>query len=228
MTAESLLFPRHQIMVMHVAEIWRYPVKSLKGEQLQEAEITPLGITGDREVAVVRQINGRFLTSRTQPALLALQGSINGAGATINGLPWDSDEALRLVNHTTREEVRLVRTPHPEAFDVLPLLIATDGTVARLGIDRRRLRPNLVIAGVDGLNERDWPGGIIAIGPVRIRAVKLRARCVMTTFDPDTQVQDKSVLIKIIRDLDGTAALDCSVIEPGNIRVGDEVTLLDH
>ncbi len=214
------------MMVMHVAEIWRYPVKSLKGEQLQEAEITPLGIPGDREVAVVREINGRFLTSRTQPALLGLRGSINGVGTTINGLPWDSGEALRLVNQTAREEVRLVRTPRPEAFDVLPLLIATDGTVAKLGIDRRRLRPNILIAGVDGLTERDWPGGIIAIGPVRIRAVKLRERCVMTTFDPDTQVQDKSVLIKIIRDLDGTAALDCSVVEPGKIRVGDEVTLL--
>jgi uncharacterized protein len=33
---------------MHVAEIWRYPVKSLKGERLTETEITKLGIPGDR------------------------------------------------------------------------------------------------------------------------------------------------------------------------------------
>jgi uncharacterized protein len=212
---------------MHVSEIWRYPVKSLKGEQLQGTEITSLGIPGDREVAVIRTINGRFLTSRTRPALLGLQGSINGTGhATINGLPWDTEEALRLVNQTAGEAVTLKSTPHPEAFDILPLLIATDGTVSKLEIDRRRLRPNIVIAGVDGLKERDWPGGIIAIGRVRIRAVKLRERCVMTTFDPDTQVQDKSVLLRIIRDLDGTAALDCSVIEPGSIRVGDEVRVL--
>src|SRR5690242_14092295 len=124
--SESLLHPEHHIEAMHVSEIWRYPVKSLRGEQLQEAEITPLGIPGDREVAVVREINGRFLTSRTKPALLGLQGSINGTGrATINRLPWDSEEALRLVNQAAGEAVTLKSTPHPEAFDILPLLIAT-------------------------------------------------------------------------------------------------------
>ena len=212
---------------MHVSEIWRYPVKSLKGEQLQQADITPLGIPGDREVVVMRALNGRPLTSRTRPTLLGLQGAINGGGfATINGHPWDSEPAQHLVNHAAGEQVNLVRVPGPERFDVLPLLIATDGTIGHLKIDRRRLRPNIVIAGVNGLTERDWPGGIIAVGDVRIRAVKLRERCVMTTFDPDTQVQDSSVLLRIIRDLDGTAALDCSVMETGAIRVGDKVEIL--
>jgi uncharacterized protein len=212
---------------MHVSEIWRYPVKSLKGEQLTESEITPLGIPGDREIVVMRALNGRPLTSRTRPTLLGLQGSLNGSGiAAINGHPWDSEPALHLVNHAAGEEVSLVRVPGPERFDILPLLIATDGTVDHLKIDRRRLRPNIVIAGVNGLTERDWPGGIIAIGDVRIRAQKLRERCVMTTYDPDTQEQDKSVLLRIIRDLDGTAALDCSVIEPGTIRAGDAVEIL--
>src|SRR5512146_94713 len=212
---------------MHVSEIWRYPVKSLKGEQLQQTDITPLGVPGDRDIVVMRALNARPLTSRTRPTLLGLQGSLNGAGiTTINGHPWDSDDAQHLVNNAAGEEVSLVRVPGPERFDILPLLIATDGTVKHLKIDRRRLRPNIVIAGVDGLKERDWPGSILAIGDVRIRMVKLRERCVMTTYDPDTQEQDKSVLLRIIRDLDGTAALDCSVIEPGVIRVGDAVEVL--
>jgi uncharacterized protein len=218
---------RHRTTAMHVSEIWRYPIKSLKGEQLQQAEITPLGIPGDREIVVMRALNGRPLTSRTRPTLLGLRGSINDEGvATVNGHRWDSQEALDVVNHAAGEEVSLVRVPGPERFDILPLLIATDGTVEHLKIDRRRLRPNIVIAGVNGLSERDWPGQIIAIGDVRIRAQKLRERCVMTTFDPDTQVQDSSVLLRIIRDLDGTAALDCSVIETGVIRMGDEVRIL--
>lgn len=209
---------------MHVSEIWRYPVKSLKGEQLQQTEITPLGIPGDREIVVMRALNSRVLTSRVRPTLLGLQGSINEAGvATINGHPWDSDPAQHLVNNAAGEEVSLLRVPGPERFDVLPLLIATDGTVEHLKIDRRRLRPNIVIAGVNGLAERHWPGGTLAIGDVRIRVHKLRERCVMTTYDPDTQEQDKSVLLRIIRDLDGTAALDCSVLEPGMIRAGDAV-----
>lgn len=212
---------------MHVAELWRYPIKSLKGEQIPQAEITPHGIPGDREIVVMRSINGHVLTSRVRPRLLGLQGSLGVDGmATINGLPWDSAEALRVVGNAAGEDIALVRVPGPERFDVLPLLIATDGTVGHLQIDRRRLRPNILIAGVNGLEERDWPGRIIAIGQVRIRAQKLRQRCVMTTFDPDTQEQDRSVLLRIIRDLDGTAALDCSVVEQGVIRVGDAVELL--
>ena len=89
---------------------------------------------------------------------------------------------------------RLVRYDGPERFDVLPLLIGTDGAFTALGVDHRRLRPNIVIGGVDGLAERDWPGRRLRIGGVIVSAVKLRARCVMTTYDPDTQTQDLSVL----------------------------------
>lgn len=213
--------------VMHVAELWRYPIKSLRGEQIRETEITPLGIPKDREIVVVRSVNGRVLTSRTRPRLLGLRGSLTQDGtATINDLPWDSDEALALVQNAAEQEVTLAQVHGTERFDVLPLLIATDGTIEHLQIDRRRLRPNIIIGGVNGLDERGWPGRVIAIGQVRIWAQKLRHRCVMTTFDPDTQEQDKSVLSNIIRDLDGTAALDCAVIEPGVIRIGDRVEVL--
>ena len=56
---------------------------------------------------------------------------------------------------------------------------------------------------------------------------KLRERCVMTTFDPDTQVQDVTVLQLILDVLDGTTALDSSVITPGMIRVGDQAEIID-
>jgi hypothetical protein len=89
------------------------------------------------------------------------------------------------------------------------------------------LRPNILLADVPDLEERKWPGRIIAIGEVRIHAEKLRDRCVMTTFDPDTQAQDPSVLLRIVRDLDGSTALDSSAITPGKIRVGDQVQIVD-
>jgi uncharacterized protein YcbX len=210
---------------MRVAELWRYPIKSLKGEQLEQAEITPNGIPGDREIVVLNSA-GRVITSRSRPKLLGLRGQLSEDGTpTINGFRWDSAEAGELINAVVGEPAKLVRVPQPQGFDVLPLLIATDGTAGFLKIDHRRLRPNILLAGVSGLEERDWPGRIISIGDLRIHAVKLRARCVMTTFDPDTQEQDKSVLVKIIRDLDGTAALDCYVIQPGTIRAGDAVAI---
>jgi len=214
---------------MHVSEIWRYPIKSLKGEQLQETEITKLSIPGDRQIAVIRTINGRFLTSRSKPKLLGLQGSINADGVpTINGHPWNSTEALQLVREAAGEAVTLEQIPAPQAFDILPLLVATDGAARYLNIDHRRLRPNILLADVPDLEERKWPGRVIAIGDVRIHAEKLRDRCVMTTFDPDTQVQDPSVLHRIISELDGSTALDSSVIAEGIIRVGDAAHIVDH
>jgi uncharacterized protein YcbX len=213
---------------MHVAEIWRYPIKSLKGQRLQEAQITPVGIPGDREIVVVRSINARILTSRVKPKMLGLEGGIGADGIpTINGFRWDSEEALHLITEAAGEAVTLRPLPAPQAFDVLPLLVATDGAARFLDIDHRRLRPNILIADVPDLEERRWPGRVIRIGDVRIRAEELRDRCVMTTYDPDTQAQDSSVLHRIVQQLDGNTALDCSVIAGGPIRVGDAVEIVD-
>lgn len=206
---------------MHVAEIWRYPVKSLKGERVQETEVTVNGIPGDREIVVLNE-RGRIITSRSRPKLLGLHGQLGAGGMiTINGLPWDSPEALALVREATGEPAQLVQVPQPQAFDILPLLVATDGAARFLNIDHRRLRPNIFLADVTDLEERQWPGRVLKVGEVRIDMVKLRERCVMTTYDPDTQVQDRSVLLRIVRELDGTTALDSSVVTPGMIHEGD-------
>jgi uncharacterized protein len=109
---------------------------------------------------------------------------------------------------------------------VLPLLVATDGAIAALGVDGRRLRPNVVISGVVGLAERDWVGARLRIGEVVIALEKLRGRCVMTTYDPDTQVQDLGVLRRIVEEFGGRMALDSAVMAPGTITVGDAVELI--
>jgi hypothetical protein len=110
---------------------------------------------------------------------------------------------------------------------VLPLLVATDGAIVAFGHDGRRLRPNIVIGGVTGLDERSWAGQCMRVGEVLIGIEDLRQRCVMTTFDPDSQHQDLSVLKQIVRQFDGTLALNCYVIQGGEIRVGDDVEISD-
>jgi uncharacterized protein len=42
-----------------VASLWRYPVKSMMGEELNAAEITELGLVGDRQFAVVDAVTGK-------------------------------------------------------------------------------------------------------------------------------------------------------------------------
>ena len=71
---------------MYVAELWRYPVKSLAGEQIDVAEIHADGIAGDRRVLVYNEQTRRVITSRTHPKLLGLKATLGGNGeALING-----------------------------------------------------------------------------------------------------------------------------------------------
>jgi hypothetical protein len=213
-------------MTMTVAEIWRYPVKSMGGEQLDAAEVSHNGIAGDR-VVHVRDGRHRVITARTHPRLLGLHAALDLDGEPlVDGHRWNSAEIAAAVRAAAGPAATVARYGGPERFDVLPLLIATDGAIAALGVDRRRLRPNLVIAGVEGLAERTWPRHQLRIGDCVIAVAKLRGRCVMTTFDPDTQEQDIGVLRRIASEFGGTMALDCDVLQGGRVAVGDTVELV--
>lgn len=208
---------------MRVAELWRYPVKSMAGERLDAADVGRDGIAGDRVVHVAGP-RGGVISARTHPRLLAFHAVLGPDGEpVVEGRPWTDPLLAEEVEAATMPGARLVRYDGRERFDVLPLLIATDGALAAMGVDHRRFRPNLVVAGVPGLDERTWPGRRLRIGSVLIEVVKLRRRCVMTTYDPDTQAQDVSVLRRIAQEFDGRLALDSDVLEPGKIAVGDAV-----
>lgn len=212
-------------MGLYVAGLWRYPVKTLTGEQLQSTSVDVNGISGDR-VVWVRGPEG-VRTSRRYPRLLALHGTWSPAGhVLVDGHRWDSPQALALVKRAAGDDTWLEASQEGDRFDILPLLVATDGAVTAFGRDIRRLRPNILIGGVDGLAERDWPGAELHIGSVVVRLAALRGRCVMTTFDPDTQKRDPEVLRDIVRRFGGRLALDADVGRPGTIAVGDPVRLV--
>ena len=212
---------------MHVKEIWRYPVKSMAGERLSGVQIDKLEVAGDRKV-LVRGGNGHVVTSRTHHQLLGLKGTLGADGQPrISGHVWDSPEALALVRKAVGADAELFYSDGPERFDVLPLLVATDGAISYMGLDSRRLRPNIIVGGVEGLQEREWPGHRFRIGEAVIHAAQLRGRCVMTTYDPDTLKQDMGILKSIVRKLGGVMALDSAVVSGGLIREGDLVTLSD-
>ncbi|MBC7841575.1 MAG: MOSC domain-containing protein [Gemmatimonadaceae bacterium] len=62
--------------------------------------------------------------------------------------------------------------------------------------------------------------------PVVIGLDSLRARCPITTVDPDTIARDPEVLRDIGRRFGGRIALNARVVRPGFVRVGDAVTLV--
>jgi uncharacterized protein YcbX len=211
---------------MWLQEIWRYPVKSMAGEILESAELTESGVLGDR-IIQVRNAAGRIVTARTRSLLLRHHAILcDGEQVLVDGRPWDSAEVARDVEAAAGPATRLVRSEPDDRFDILPLLIATDGMLAAVGYDRRRFRPNLVIGGVEGLGEREWEGATLKIGTAVIGMEDLRDRCIMTTFDPDTGAQDLDVLRRVQREFNGKLGLNCFVITPGRVSVGDAVKLL--
>jgi uncharacterized protein YcbX len=212
-------------MALHVAGLWRYAVKTLAGERLSAATIGPDGIHGDRLVRVRGPEGVR--TARRHYRLLGLQGSLGpDVRPRINGHPWDSPAALALVKDAGGDDAWLEEVDDGEGFDVLPLLVATDGAVAAFGRDVRRLRPNILIGGVNGLDEREWPGAELHIGDAIVQLDSLRGRCPMTTVDPDTLDRDPEVLRDIGRRFGGRLALNADVKRGGTIRVGDAVRLV--
>jgi len=188
---------------MLIKELWRYPVKSMAGEQLDTAEITEHGMAGDR-IIQVRNAAGRLFSARTRPGLLRHKGMLAENGdVLVDGRPWDAKDVALDVEKTAGAGTRLVCSDAEDRFDILPLLVTTDGMFAAAGYDRRRFRPNLVIGGVEGLSERPWEGARLRIGQVVIGMDDLRGRCIMTTFDPDTGDQDLNVLRRVQKEFGG-------------------------
>lgn len=77
---------------MQVAEIWRYPVKTMTGEKLQRVRIGPLGLEGDR-VVHVEDAHERVITLRSHPRFLGHKGTLGPEGEPlVDGQPWNSPE----------------------------------------------------------------------------------------------------------------------------------------
>jgi hypothetical protein len=144
----------------------------------------------------------------------------------VDGRRWNTEDVTRDVEVAAGDGSRLVLSDVGERFDILPLLITTDGMLAATGYDRRRFRPNLIVGGVKGLEERRWEGRRLKIGSVVIAMQDLRARCIMTTFDPDTGRQDLSVLLRVQEEFNGQLGLNSYVVTPGRISVHDTVSVL--
>jgi uncharacterized protein len=77
-------------MSIGVTGIYRYPVKSCRGEPLSESAVEPWGLAGDRRWMIVDD-DGAVLTAREYPRLVLVTPSVSADGGTIRcaapGLP---------------------------------------------------------------------------------------------------------------------------------------------
>jgi len=231
------------VLVGRVAAVFRYPVKSMAAEPVEDADVSWQGLSGDRRWAFVRP---------------------NLAG---NGFPWLT---LRQRNDLNAYRPHWTRPSHPDAsavtvltpagaqldvtspqlaselgagvrvmkldrgaFDSMPLSVITTRSVENVGelmgtdLNVLRFRPNLVIEalGEGAFPEDAWVGRALTIGTAQIRIDGRDQRCVVVNIDPATGRRDPTVLRTIAAHRQTCLGVYGSTMNPGRVAVGDSVVL---
>src|SRR3954468_9035886 len=161
-----------------VAELHRWPVKSMGGEPVEALRIDERGAGGDRTYALFDGFKGRprRLTAREAPRLLTWTASYGGADvdpadppaptlATSDGPPYAADDAdlTAILAEDLRRDVEMRRDVRGQQDLPNTLLLTTQATLealrAELGeeLDLRRFRPNVHVAlDTPAWAEHDW------------------------------------------------------------------------
>src|SRR5665809_140688 len=110
--------PLPMLGAVHVSELWRYPVKSLRGERLDAAHVQSDGVVGDRSVMEFDG-DGGFVTARTCPGQLGLSAT-HGSSTLVNGQAWDSEAAGHAVREAAGPDAHLAASAgHRRRFDAV-------------------------------------------------------------------------------------------------------------
>jgi uncharacterized protein YcbX len=229
-------------VVGRVAALWRYPVKSMAGEYLDEAEVSWHGLAGDRRWAFIRdgQVRSGFpwLTMRELPELAHYRPRFADperpdASVTLVRMPsggeYDvTDPALAA---KLGPGVRVIKQ-NRGVFDTMPLSLLTTRTLASLGrlvgtdLASERFRPNVFVEALQGdFPEDAWVGRILRVGGLRMRVDQHDQRCVLPTIDPVTLIRKPAILRAIAQERSGRLGVYGSTVEPGRVAVGDPVEL---
>jgi uncharacterized protein YcbX len=205
---------------VHVAALWRHPVKSALGEPLQRAVVTAAGVVGDRAWAVRDVASGAVLSAKREPRLLQLSARILGEAVHVDvpGVGRSAGHnADALLTEWLGRPVRLDVATGSAYVDEADLHLVTR---AELGAwDERRFRPNVVIDGIDALDA--LVGERLRVGGIDIEITKRTKRCAMPTMAQPGLEKDVDVLRSLARGRDLRLGVYARVITRGNISVGD-------
>ncbi len=233
--------------VGRIKAIFRYPVKSMAGEQLESAKLGWHGLEGDRRFALHRignQSGFPWLQAGRLPQLLQYQPVNKGDGDLPTHVITPDGRELELHGAALQQELsEAFGSPvqmmllNQGIFDEASVSVISAATIEAIGkeagfeLDVRRFRPNLLIETLDGkpFAEDAWVGKIIRFQPDANAAgisVSMRdPRCAMINIDPVTGVIDPKVMKAAVRLNDNDAGLYASVVKAGSISVGDRIYL---
>ena len=231
-----------QKMIGRVVGLWRYPVKSMGAEALEDVDVSWFGLAGDRRWAFVREdsIQSGFpwLTIRERsdmqhylPTLVdpARPDQSPALVRTPAGKVMDIGDP-NLGSALYPRGVRVIKQ-NRGIFDTFPLSLITTQTIASLGkrvgtqLDVQRFRPNFLVEASDGnpYPEDSWVGRVLRIGSLRFRVDKRDGRCAVITVDPLTAARNAQVLRTVVNERQGCLGVYGTVVEPGKLALDDPV-----
>jgi len=230
--------------------IFRYPVKSMGGERLEEAKLGWYGLDGDRRLAF-RRMNDRsgmpWLTASKLPDLLLFaphrredgaQGDLPTHIRTPDGeeMPVFGEDLATEVGRRYGAPVEMMQLRHG-IFDEASISVIALDTVREIGrlagrsLDVRRFRPNVVVRSLRSVpfQEDEWLGGVLSFGEgddaPAVTVTMRDIRCSMLNLDPDSASPAPEVLKAVVRVHQNTAGIYGAVTRIGRLAVGQTILL---
>ncbi len=226
-----------------VVGLWRFPVKSMAGEQLTEADLTWSGLAGDRKWAFVRpgqQRNGfPWLTIRQQPVMHHYRPELVDPEtpdrslvrvATPAGAVLEIDDPALAAELGDGVSVLRQNRGVPDAAPVALISLQSVAALSRrvgADLDPSRFRANLVVdaPGESDFPEDAWVGRSLEIGSAVVRVDERDPRCALVNVNPATLQREPAVLRAIAQERDLCLGVYGSVATRGAVRVGDTIRL---
>ena len=225
-----------------VVGLWRYPVKSMRGEERAHLDVNERGVEGDRFIAV-RDPDGKFGSGQTTRRFHKIDGLFGFSAVYDHDDPTivfpdgrrmrGNDPSVHAaLSDALGQPVTLVREASISHLDAGPVHLLTTASLAWLRallpdarVDERRFRPNILIdVPGDTQVERLWLGKRVYVGDeVRLRVRGLTERCVMVGLSQADLPDDPRVLRGIGRDAGAHFGVYAEVLTCGRINHGDRL-----
>ena len=241
---------------LRVAELWRYPVKSLGGERVDRARVGEHGVEGDRQWALFDVATGFGLTARRVPELLLARARCTGDGVEVllpDGTATADDAVLSAwldrpvaLRSTAATEGR-PRYESPDDDEA-----AAEGPVpgwhpwrgpAGAFHDDPDFRVSLLSTGtlgdwdarrfranvvLDGAGEEALVGRRVRCGAAELHLTAPIPRCVMVTRPQAGGLPRETAVLKTVhRERGGVLAVGALVERAGTVVAGDALAVLD-
>ncbi|CAM3829868.1 MOSC domain-containing protein [Mesobacillus thioparans] len=226
------------MLIGHIREIVRHPVKSFCGESVEKTRVMEYGLYGDRSHAIQDQTRpGKYLTITQFQEMVRYKARFIGHEGmdeypkveivTPEGkvLEWSKKEFKKEIEERSQRETELVSYLPSNvplgAIEEEHIQLVTDASLKGLeqiwgkAVDHRRFRANLFILLINQTPfvEEQWFGRRIKIGSEVVLEVKRHCeRCMIITVDPDSAERDSSLLKTVANERNNHFGVYASVI----------------